>query len=70
MLGPTLDGFLKTRHLTAVCTARQGAAIEVTYQGVLKAKAAADNLVAALNQLDGVQSVSLKANGETLDAGE
>jgi hypothetical protein len=63
VLGPTLDSFLDQRRLESVTTARQGMAIEVSYRALLRAEGRAGELVAALNTLDGVQSVSLVRAG-------
>lgn len=64
MLGETLDRYFRSRELVQVTTARQGSAIEVTYRGPLVQSVAADEFVAAVNRVEGVQSVSLRVNGE------
>jgi hypothetical protein len=59
MLGGLLDTHLESRHLLSIRTARQGISIEVSYTVRLKATCSPDDLVKALNLIDGVQSVEL-----------
>ena len=59
LLADVLGKHLTGPHLTAVGTAKQGAALEVTYAGRLRHPAAAVSSVAELNRLDGVQGVEL-----------
>lgn len=59
VLGPTFDSYLLARHLMSIETARQGMALELSYQAALRSEQAAGDLVKALNRLDGVQGVSL-----------
>jgi hypothetical protein len=59
VLGSLLDTHLKSRHLLSIRTARQGISIEVSYTTRLKATCSPDDLVKALNLIDGVQSVEL-----------
>jgi uncharacterized membrane protein YhiD involved in acid resistance len=66
VIGPTLDAFLAARQLVGAATARQGAAIQVTYRAVLKAPHTAAELVTALNRLEGVQGVDM----ERLEGGQ
>ncbi len=60
VLGPTLDACLSARQLVGAATARQGAALQVTYRVVLKPPHTAAELVTALNRLEGVQSVDMQ----------
>jgi hypothetical protein len=60
LLGVTLDAFLQERELMSVGTARQGAALDVTYETRLNPASDADELVKALNRIEGVQSVELR----------
>jgi uncharacterized membrane protein YhiD involved in acid resistance len=66
--GHSADTLLReafTRHLeqsrlTATVTARQGAALDLTYAVRLRAEEAAVALVTELNRLDGIQNVELR----------
>ncbi len=58
-LDATLDAYLTARHLVGVATVRQGAAIEFTYQVAPRGDGPSQELVTALNRLDGVQGVTL-----------
>ena len=61
-LGPTLDQHVPVRSLIGTATTRQGVAMELTYQvfiGQFTAESTLPRLVAALNQVDGVQQVEL-----------
>jgi len=60
LLGPTLDAYLSSRRVVEVTTARQGAATEIRYRVSLQRDDSAHELVAALNALEGVQSVALE----------
>ncbi|MCC6418813.1 MAG: DUF4956 domain-containing protein [Gemmataceae bacterium] len=55
-----LDRALVECRVSAVSTARQGVAIEVTYRGRLRPGADPGALVAELNRVDGVQQVDLR----------
>ena len=59
VLGSLLDTRLESRHLLSIRTARQGISIEVSYTTRLKPTCSPDDLVKALNLIDGVQSVEL-----------
>jgi hypothetical protein len=63
LLGNTIDQHFQDRELVAMGTARQGAALDVTYEGRLKSGGAPDLLVASLNRIDGVQGVELRRRG-------
>lgn len=60
LLRATLDKFLERSSLQATATARQGAALELTYQVRLRRREDAPALVAELNGLEGVQAVELR----------
>lgn len=60
VLGPVMDAFATIRRVVGVSTARQGAALEVSYRLALKDPEQAQALVAALNVVDGVQAVDLR----------
>jgi uncharacterized membrane protein YhiD involved in acid resistance len=60
VLGPVFDAHLRARHLVSIETAKQGMAIELTYRASLRSEGAAEELVKALNRIDGVQGVSLQ----------
>lgn len=67
LLGAALDAHAGRRQLVSLATARQGTSLEVSYRTALPSDRSADELVRALNRLDGVQSVSLQ-RVETEDA--
>lgn len=60
LLGSILDRYLTGFRLVAADTARQGAALDLTYAVHLRDNAPVASLVAELNQIDGVQSVDLR----------
>ena len=59
LIGAILARHLSRQRVTAVGTARQGAAVEITYKVQLKPEAAMTGLVTELNQVEGVMSVEL-----------
>jgi hypothetical protein len=63
LVGRTIDEHFQDRQLVAIGTARQGAALQVTYEGRLRTAGAPAMLVAALNRIEGVQSVELSRRG-------
>jgi hypothetical protein len=63
LLGKTLDDHLRERELLSVGTARQGASLEVVYQSRLRPGSSADELVKALNKIEGVQNIELERRG-------
>ncbi len=63
LLGGTLDTHLLKRELMSVGTARQGVALEVIYQTRLRPEGSPDELVKALNRIEGVQNVQLQRRG-------
>lgn len=60
-ISTVLDAFASDRRLVSVGTARQGIALEASYVVRLRQGQRADELVKALNRLDGVQNVALSA---------
>ena len=63
LLGGTLDVHFLHRELISVGTAKQGVSLEVAYEARLRQTGAADELVKALNRIEGVQSVQLQRRG-------
>ena len=59
LIGAILARHLARQRVTTVGTARQGAAVEVTYAVQLKPQATMTELVTELNQVEGVMSVDL-----------
>ncbi len=60
LLGGTLDSHLQERELMSVATAKQGVLLDVTYETRLSPTGSADELVKALNRIEGVQSVEFR----------
>lgn len=65
VIGGVLDTCASERRLVALGTARQGIALEASYVVTLRPDQRPDNLVKALNRIDGVQNVQLSTR--TLD---
>jgi len=63
LLGSTLDAHLQGRELMSISTAKQGAALDVTYETRMRPDGSADELVKALNRIEGVQSVEFQRRG-------
>ena len=63
LLSGTLDAHLQERELMSMSTARQGVSLDVIYQTRLRSDGSADELVKALNRIEGVQSVQLQRRG-------
>ena len=63
LLGGTLDAHLQERELLSIATAKQGISLDVTYETRLRREGSADELVKALNRIEGVQSVQLQRRG-------
>jgi len=59
LAGPTLDEFITGRQLLSMKTARQGMAVDASFQGQLRAGANVEELVKTLNRLEGVQEVEI-----------
>jgi hypothetical protein len=62
---PVLGKYLKEARVVAAATARQGAALDLTYSAHLKPGIDAIALVAELNRIEGVQSVEWKGSPPT-----
>jgi uncharacterized membrane protein YhiD involved in acid resistance len=65
-LQSTLDACLEARDLFSLETAKQGSALDISYEVRLKKDATANELVRALNKVEGVQSVELQKRLESL----
>jgi hypothetical protein len=63
LLDATLGSHLIERELMCVATARQGASLDVTYEARMKPEVSPDELVKALNRIEGVQSVEVRRRG-------
>jgi hypothetical protein len=59
VVGPSLEAHASAWRLIGATTARQGLSIEVSYRLALKSAERAQDLVAALNGTDGVQSADV-----------
>lgn len=60
VLGGALDAHTGRRDLVSIVTARQGLAVDVSYKTTLHTDRSAEDLVKALNRIEGVQSVALQ----------
>jgi hypothetical protein len=60
LVGAALDAHGARRRLVSLATARQGTSLDVSYRTALATDRSADELVKALNRIEGVQSVSLQ----------
>jgi hypothetical protein len=63
LLGATLQTHLQECELMSVGTAKQGIALDVTYQARLRPTGSAHELVKTLNRINGVQAASLQRRG-------
>jgi hypothetical protein len=61
-LTSVLDGYLHSRRLVSTGTAKQGMSLDLAYEVQLRSADQADELVRALNKVEGVQSVELERN--------
>jgi hypothetical protein len=64
LIGSTLDKFVSDRRVMSMSTARQGMSIDITYETRLRKDSVPDELVKALNRLEGIQSVELQRRAE------
>jgi hypothetical protein len=64
LIGGTLDKFASDRRVMSMATARQGMSIDITYETRLRKDSIPDDLVKALNRIDGIQSVELQRRAE------
>jgi hypothetical protein len=60
ILGEALDKHLYNREVVSVHTAKQGAALNITYHGRMRRSASAEQLVKTLNLIEGVQDVKFE----------
>ena len=60
LLGSTLDVYLSHRRLESIETAKHGVSIDVAYEAKMREPGTAEQLVRALNRLEGVQSVRVE----------
>jgi hypothetical protein len=60
LLGGILDAHVCERELVAVGTARQGVALDVTYEARLRPGGSPEALIKALNRVEGVQDAELE----------
>jgi hypothetical protein len=60
LLGNTLNAYVQERELVSVGTAKQGVSLDVIYETRLRPNGSADELVNALNRIEGVQRVQLQ----------
>ena len=63
LLGPVLDTHFQDRQLASIGTAQKGVALDVIYQARFRPAGRAEELVKALNLIEGVQSVQLDRHG-------
>src|SRR5262245_17000611 len=59
LTGPALDAHLAGRQLISMKTAKQGMALDASFQGQLRPGASVEELVKTLNRLEGVQEVDV-----------
>ncbi len=60
LVGPTLESHLVSCQLRELGTTKQGIALDAAYDVQLRAASTADQLVKALNRIEGVQGVELQ----------
>jgi hypothetical protein len=60
LLGSTLDVYFSHRRLESIETAKHGVSIDVAYEAKMREPGTAEQLVRALNRLEGVQSVRVE----------
>jgi uncharacterized protein DUF4956 len=63
LIGPVLDAHIAKRQMLSMKTARQGTAVDASFQGQLRPGANVEELVKTLNRLDGVQEVDISRPG-------
>lgn len=64
LVGEPLNRLVQEWELVAVSTARQGVALEATYEARLRPAGSPQELVSALNRIDGVQRVELRRRAD------
>jgi hypothetical protein len=67
LTGKILSAHVAGREVTSICTARQGTAVDVTYETRLVPGVSAHELVKLLNRMEGVQEVRMQRRGMELD---
>ncbi|MCX6902689.1 MAG: DUF4956 domain-containing protein [Verrucomicrobia bacterium] len=67
LFASTFDAYLEEREVMSVATAKQGVSLEVTYETRLRPAISPDELVKALNRIEGVQRVELHRHGFNQD---
>ncbi len=60
LLGSTLDTFFSHRRLQSIETAKHGVSIDVAYEAKMREPGTPEQLVRALNRIEGVQSVRVE----------
>jgi hypothetical protein len=60
LLGSTLDVYFSHRRLESIETAKHGVSIDVAYEAKMREPGTAEQLVRALNRLEGIQSVRVE----------
>jgi hypothetical protein len=65
-VGPAFEQYVARHRLHSLETAKQGVSIEATYGVALRTEESAEQLVKALNRVDGIQGVSI----ERINSGE
>jgi hypothetical protein len=60
LLGSTLDVYFSHRRLESIETAKHGVSIDVAYEAKMREPGTAEQLVRALNRIEGVQSVRVE----------
>ena len=63
LLAHIFDLHLQERELVSISTAKQGLSLEIIYQTHLRPDGSPDELIKALNRIEGVQSVQLHQRG-------
>jgi len=63
LLGATFDAHLQERELMSVATGKQGVSLDVVYETRLRPTGSPNDLVKALNLIEGVQRVQLQRRG-------
>ena len=54
-----MEAYFQDREIVAIGTARQGASLDVIYEGRMRPSAKMNDLVTVMNRVEGVQSVEL-----------
>jgi len=67
LLGSTLDVFFSHRRMQSIQTAKHGVSIDVSYEVKLREPGTPEQLVRALNKIEGVQSVRVERHHEAED---